>query len=129
MTWGRGWREFDPERRTVPQAPKRSKYGNKPTVVEGFRFDSEREAERWQELRALEMAKVIQNLERQITFALNVTSPAGAPVRVADYRADFVYQERGQLVVEDTKGYRRNPVWILKRKMFEAQYGIAIRMS
>lgn len=124
-----GWRDFDPAQRKVIEKLKRAKYGNEPTTVDGIHFDSKREAERWQELQSLERAGVIQALDRQINFALNVTSPAGAVVRVADYRADFVFVENGKLCVEECKGYRHNPVWLLKRKMFEAQYGIRIRVS
>lgn len=129
MTWP-GWQDYDP---TLPKlklpAKRRSKYGAQPTEVDGIRFDSKREADRWQELQQMEAARLISDLDRQVTFGLNVTSPAGAVVRVADYRMDFVYREKGRLIYEDCKGYRHNAVSVLKRRWFEAQYGTTIRIS
>jgi hypothetical protein len=42
------------------------------------------------------------------------------------YIADFTYFEKdGQQVIEDVKGVR-TPVYRLKKKIIEAEYGIAI---
>ena len=49
---------------------KANKYGNKPTVVDGIRFDSKGEAMRWSELVMLEKAGVIADLRRQAPFTI-----------------------------------------------------------
>lgn len=46
--------------------------------------------------------------------------------RPVEYRADFVYIQDGQLVVEDAKGVR-TPDYIIKRKLMLWLYGIKIR--
>jgi hypothetical protein len=96
------------------------KFGNKPTVVDGIRFDSKREAGRWQELRFLEKAGHISGLTRQVPYKLFVNSQL-----ITTYKADFVYVENGREVVEDSKGYR-TPEFKLKAKLFEALYGFKI---
>ena len=47
-----------------------SKYNSKKTVVDGQKFDSKKEANRYQELVLLEKAGVIKNLSRQVKFVL-----------------------------------------------------------
>jgi hypothetical protein len=48
-----------------------AKYHNKKTVSpDGIKFDSRRECQRWGELRLLERAGRISNLERQVKFEL-----------------------------------------------------------
>lgn len=105
-----------------------SKYGNRKTIIDGIAFDSQKEATRWSELRLLERAGEIQNLQRQVPFVL-------IPKQVRDgktierpvvYKADFVYTEKGEEVVEDTKGVKTKE-YILKRKLMLWQYGIQIK--
>lgn len=108
----------------------RRKYANVPTTLDGQRFDSQREARRYGELRLLEKAGQIRALTLQPSFPLWASAARGELVEVARYVADFQYDERdGQgwrLVVEDAKGVRTT-VYKLKRRWFEAQYGITIR--
>lgn len=105
-----------------------NKYGNRKTIIDGIVFDSQKEATRWSELRLLERAGEIQNLQRQVPFVL-------IPKQVRDgktierpvvYKADFVYTEKGEEVVEDTKGVKTKE-YILKRKLMLWQYGIQIK--
>ena len=97
-----------------------SKYRAVPTFVHGRRFDSKREAARYSELLLLGRAKVIQNLELQPSFSLS---------GVATYRADFAYDdlELQQRMVEDVKGFD-TAISRLKRKLVQAQYGIAVKV-
>lgn len=44
---------------------------------------------------------------------------------VTSRRADFVYLEHGKEIVEDTKGMRTQ-VYVMKRKLMKALYGITI---
>jgi hypothetical protein len=113
---------------------RRNKFGAVPTVVENIRFHSKKEARRYQELRLLEQAGEIRELEIQPKFPLFVPGRgAGGPyarVHVADYVADFRYREgeRGILRIEDVKGGRatKTPIYRLKKRMVEALYGIEI---
>ena len=107
------------------------KYGAKRTVVDGIRFDSKREARRWQELRLLESTGKIADLERQPAYYFAVSRDRdGARVEVPkrfQYRADFLYRdlETGRVVVEDAKG-ARTPMYRLKKTLIEAQHEIEI---
>ena len=98
-----------------------TKYGAKRTEVDGVVFPSRGEARRWQELQLLLRAGEISNLRRQVKYPLTVNG-----VKVADYVADYVYDERGAEVVEDWKGVR-TPVYKLKAKLMRAVHGITIR--
>lgn len=104
------------------------KYRNRKTTIDGITFDSAKEATRWAELRLLERAGQIFNLQRQVSFTL-------IPKQVLDgktverpvvYKADFVYTENGEDVVEDVKGVKTKE-YIIKRKLLLWQYGIHIR--
>ncbi len=104
------------------------KYGAIATMVEGIRFQSKAEAHRYQELRLLEKAGHIKGLELQPSFPIHVAHHRGGELtQVCVYKADFRYREgpRGLLKVEDVKGVC-TPVYKLKKKMVEAQYGIQI---
>jgi len=99
----------------------RSKYNARKTEMDGIVFDSIREAHRYAELKQLESAGEIIGLELQPKFPLVVNGE-----RIAVYRADFRYCDSyGHIVVEDVKGFR-TPVYKLKKKLFEAIYGMAI---
>ena len=52
------------------------KYKNVPTIVDGIRFDSKKEANRDAELRLLQRAGHITNLQRQVPFDLIVDEVA-----------------------------------------------------
>jgi hypothetical protein len=105
-----------------------SKYKSKKTVVNGIVFDSRREAKRYSELLMLERAGVIKNLELQKSFELIPSQEINGKVveRPCKYIADFVYEENGKTVVEDTKGMRTDK-YIIKRKLMLYKYGIQIK--
>lgn len=104
------------------QRGRQNKYNAKPTVVDGIRFASKREAARYVRLRMMEDNGLITGLELQPRYPLNVGKQ-----KVADYVADFRYTVKatGATVVEDAKGVK-TPVYRLKKKMVAAQYGIEI---
>lgn len=85
-----------------------SKYRNQKTIVDGITFDSKREAGRYGELKLLERAGAIKNLELQPRIKLEVGDKKikYASGRQVCYVADFRYIEDGKYVVEDSKGYR-----------------------
>lgn len=105
----------------------KSKYGNKKVVLDGHIFDSQREANRYAELKLLERAGEISNLRLQVPFELIPAQRKrnGKVERSCKYIADFVYYRRGIWVVEDAKGDRTD-VYIIKRKLMLEKYGIEI---
>lgn len=100
-----------------------SKYHAKKTVVGDKTFDSRKEANRFVELTLMEKAKAIQDLKTQVRFPLIAKSKYG---REIVYIADFTYYENGNLIVEDTKGYRTD-VYKLKKRLLAERYGIVIK--
>ena len=91
------------------KAPKKPKYGNKKTEVDGKVYDSAREAKRHSELAIMQKAGEIYGWAEQVTFLL----PGGVK-----YRADFVIlQKDGTFSVEDAKGVRTKEYQIKKRLM------------
>lgn len=98
-----------------------NKYGNRKTEVDGFTFDSKREAQRYSELKFLEKAGVIQSLTLQPKFEISVNGQ-----HICNYFADFEYIEDGRLIREDVKGVRTD-VYKLKKKLISAIYGIEIK--
>ena len=103
-------------------APRRSKYGAVPTVVDGVRFASKSEAKRDAELQLLQRAGEIQKLQRQPRFPLVVNGQ-----RVATYVGDWSYSEmrvvKGRpsehLVIEDRKGVQ-TPAFKIKFALAKA---------
>ena len=115
-----------------------SKYGNRKITVDGITFDSRKEYRRYKELCLLEKAGTIQNLQRQVKFVLipaqyEVTriTKTGKAIkkcieRECSYVADFVYEENGMIVVEDTKGFKTKD-YIIKRKLMLYIHGIRVK--
>lgn len=100
-----------------------SKYRAKKKVVDGITFDSIKEANRYLELKLLERAQKIQDLQIQVKFPLIPKSDYGGEIR---YIADFTYYENGKLIVEDCKGYRTD-IYKLKKRLLAEKYGIEIK--
>ena len=124
---------------------KPAKYHNKPTervtpAGAVLRFDSQKEARRYDELAALERAGTIRDLRMQVDFTLQeaYTDGEGRRVRAIRYRADFTYVRvketigeytfRDQLVVEDVKSRAtRTKEYIMKRKLMKERFNIDIQ--
>ena len=106
----------------------RRKYGNQKTEVSGKLFDSKKEGKRYAELRLLERAGEISDLQTQVPFEL-IPAQRDENGRLLEksvvYRADFTYMKGGQFVVEDAKGYRTD-TYVLKRKLMLKVHGIRI---
>ena len=106
-----------------------SKYGNKKTVVDGITFDSKKEANRYCQLKMLERAREISQLELQHEFELIPRQAKGEGIRserACKYRADFYYVTKdGNQIVEDVKG-KRTKDYIIKRKLMKYRYGIDV---
>ncbi len=131
---------------------KANKYRNEKTTVAGIRFDSKREAARFQELREAQSLGIISDLQLQRDFTLQeaYTLPNGDRIRAIRYRADFVYivartefttgdviaaqasdlaywksAGAGTQIIEDAKGARTRE-YILKKKLMAGK-GYQIR--
>ena len=104
---------------------KESKYHNKWVIIDGIKFQSEKEGKRWQELRMLERAGEITLLARQVKIEL---VPKSNLFRAVYYVADFVYVDKrtGKTVYEDVKGVRTD-VYKLKKKLLYWRHGIEIK--
>jgi len=99
-----------------------SKYLSKKTIIDNIIFASKKEANRYLELKLLERAGKIKNLELQPVFELQPTfKKNGRTYRAIKYMADFRYKEINKIVIEDTKGFK-NKEYLLKRKLFEYKY-------
>lgn len=118
-----------------------NKYSSKKVVIDGITFDSKKEANRYQELCFLEKTGKIKNLKIQVKYTLipaqyeKVWKPRKKAFergkcleRECSYIADFVYvdMKSGDIVVEDTKGFKTKD-YIIKRKLMLYVHGIRIR--
>lgn len=105
-----------------------NKYHAKKTEVDGIVFDSRKEAKRYSELKLLERAHIITDLELQKKFVLIPAQKINgkAVERECAYIADFVYKENGKTIVEDTKGFRTD-AYRIKRKLMLYVHGIEVR--
>ena len=103
-----------------------TKYKAVRTELDGHVFDSEKEMRRWQDLRLLERAGAILNLQRQVSFDLYGANGE----RVARYVADFTYRDLriGKYIVEDVKSpmTRKLPIYRLKAKLMIAVHGLRV---
>ena len=116
-----------------------SKYNAVKTEYNGMTFDSKRELRRYMELETLEKNGEISNLRRQVKYVLRPTQrepdiigkkggvKKGKVIeKECAYTADFVYEEDGETVVEDSKGFRTKD-YAIKRKLMLYVHGIKIR--
>lgn len=130
-----------------------TKLNNRSIVIDGIEFQSTKEGNRYCELKLMQRAGVISNLELQKRYELipaqyetvetgeyyKVGAKKGQPKtkqvcieQSVVYIADFVYQKDGQTVVEDVKGFRdpssaTYAKFVLKRKMMLWIHGIRIK--
>lgn len=100
-----------------------SKYHARKLTIDGHTFDSVMEADRYCELKMLEKAHIITDLELQPSYVLQEHfKHDGQWERAITYRADFRYKEGGRVIVEDVKGMKTE-VYNIKRKLFLKRYG------
>lgn len=106
------------------EMPKSSKYRARKLTIDGITFDSQKEANRYCELKLMLQAGEIAKLELQPEFILQkgYRGLDGKWVRAIKYRADFrVTYPDGRVVVIDTKGYQTKE-YKLKKKLLLARY-------
>lgn len=97
---------------------KKSKYNSRKTVVDGIKFDSIKEANRYKELLVLQRDGAISHFLMQVPFLLD-----GGVI----YKLDcLVFWNGAPQTYEDVKGFKTQ-VYKLKKKMVEARYPITIQ--
>lgn len=99
---------------------KKPKYRNKSLVVDDMFFPSEKQADRFGDLRLLEKHGHIKDLKREVSFPLHVNG-----MLICTYRADAVYVDKGKVIVEDTKGCLTQ-LYKIKRNLMKAVLNIEI---
>ena len=122
---------------------RQDKYGNRKVTINGITFDSKREMNRYCELKLLEKAGEISDLELQKKYELIPAQYIDGKCveKAVQYKADFVYQvpvhditeEDGHIIfsdgyetiVEDVKGMRTKD-YIIKRKLMLYVHDIRI---
>lgn len=117
----------------------KSKYGANKAVVDGIEFASKKEARRYSQLKLLERAGEISDLQLQVKFELIPTQFEEVEIngkirrgkcveRSICYYADFVYTDNstGETVVEDAKGMKTE-VYKIKKKLMLYIHGIKIK--
>lgn len=127
------------------QCQRQSKYHNEPTTVNGIKFDSKKEARRYEELMVMLRAGEIRNLRLQAQYTLQESfiTPEGTRIRAIKYVADFAYDRRNKPnrnqpdlnepvcwthVVEDVKSRAtKTPQYEMKKKMMYEKFRIEIR--
>ena len=115
---------------------KKSKYGNKKTVIDNIVFDSKKEAAYYNTLKMLKRAGEVLKIDLQPEFPYNMycTVPGindGSRVYAKQYKyvADFrVFYKDGHIEIIDTKGFS-TAEFKRKKKIIEAIYGIEILLK
>ena len=102
-----------------------SKYGAKPTIVDGVRFPSKAEASRYQELVLLERTGQISDLRCQPCFIVQpaFTDNKGRRWASIKYTPDFAYIEQGnwRRVIEEVKGHATRD-YLVRVRLFLFQH-------
>jgi hypothetical protein len=101
--------------------------------IDGIKFPSKREADRYQELRLLQAGGKIEGLQCQVVYVLAPAYIRGSrKIPALRYIADFVYSQRHcdecklwARVVEDVKGYA-TAAYRIKRHLMATVHGVEV---
>ena len=109
-----------------------NKFNAKKVTIDNITFASTKEGARYCQLKLMQKAGMISNLEWQKPYELIPAQYEGKKCveRAVKYYADFVYKEKGETIVEDVKGCKRGNIYqlfVLKRKMMLYFHGIKIK--
>lgn len=109
---------------------KPSKYKNTKVVIDGHAFDSKKEGKRYIDLKLMQRAGQIQDLQMQVVFVL-VESVVLDGRKKPDMRyiADFVYVQGGLKIIEDVKSLatRKLTAYRQKKHLMMSVHGIEIQ--
>lgn len=125
-----------------------TKYHSRKVTVGDETYDSEKEFNRWCELKSLESAGLISGLQRQVKYVLIPTQKEtyerygkfGRRLKDGErtlerecaYIADFSYMDNitRKLIVEDVKEYRKGKAYdlfVIKRKLMLERFGVRVK--
>lgn len=100
---------------------KQNKYRNTIVEIDGIKFRSKKEGQRYVELKMLMKCGDVIDFRMQVPF--EVSKANGKNIR---YFLDFeVYWKSGTITYEDVKG-KRLPLYKLKKSLVKEKYGIDI---
>ncbi len=106
-----------------PEKVAANKFRNEPKTVDGIRFASKLEANRYLQLKMMKAGGLITDFVTQKTYYLEVNG-----MHICRYIADFeINWADGRVTVEDTKGVE-TPEFKLKKKLMLAIHGIEIEL-
>lgn len=126
MRWNEEqYKEFLQDKGKTPlvEKPKKNKYNNIKTTVDGIKFDSKKEADYYCQLKILKRAGEIKDFGLQPRYELQPTfKKNGTTHRAITYVADFVIVNNdGTTEIIDVKGVETQ-VFKIKKKLFEYKY-------
>ena len=104
---------------------KKNKFNASSKVIDGHKFPSKKEAKRYVELKLMQRAKVIKDLELQPEFEIIPKQKyRGKTLRKAKYTPDFKYFDikDNEWVIEEVKG-KPTVDYVLRKKLFILKYG------
>jgi hypothetical protein len=99
---------------------KKNKFNAVKTEIDGITFHSKKEAARYRDLKLMQYAGEITDLQLQVPFVVEINSE-----NIFTWYADFVYNDDGEPVIEDCKGFKTD-IYRLKKKAVEAYFDIEI---
>lgn len=109
---------------------RRSKYGAVKVEVDGHKFDSKKEGNRYVQLKLMQLHGKITDLELQPVFKISkgdtIDPRTKRRMAARKYKADFSYKDAdGNSIVEDVKSpiTAKEMTYRLKRQLFLEQYG------
>ena len=107
-----------------------NKYNAKKVEIDGIKFDSVAESRYYKYLLGLLNEGVVESFEMQKPYTLLDKFPhpkTGKTIRAIKYVPDFeVIYTDGRVEVVDIKGFMKNPVFLLKAKLFMFRYQIPL---
>ncbi len=107
-----------------------NKYNAKKVEVDGIVFSSKAESFYYEHLLDLMHDGVVESFEMQKPYTLLDKFPhpkTGKTIRAIKYVPDFeVIYTDGRVEVVDVKGFMKNPVFLIKQKLFMFRYQIPL---
>ena len=108
----------------------KNKYNAKKVEVDGIVFSSKAESFYYEHLLDLMHDGIVESFEMQKPYTLLDKFPhpkTGKTIRAIKYVPDFeVIYTDGRVEVVDIKGFMKNPVFLLKAKLFMFRYQVPL---
>lgn len=104
---------------------KQPKYRNKKTVLDGFTFDSQKEANRYLIYKDEKERKRILDFKMQVKYKFIINGQL-----VCSYVSDFVIKHldgRTEVIDVKSEATRKLPVYRIKKKLMKAIYNIEVK--